>query len=189
MLALFAIVFGWLVYFSSNNIPRVLWFLLWIIFAPNTLYLIADSLDFPAQYNQLHGIYILYVGLQYGILAIFGAITFIATLYPFEKLLLHSKYRKEKYLSYMLLTLLNLILSFGVGLERIQRVNLWEFLTTPGKVLVDSITLISSNQSLLFILLFTLIANLIYFYSRRLIIDAMSELLYERKYRNDGRFL
>lgn len=188
MLALLGVVFGWIVFIAKNTLQRLLWGFLWICFVPNSIYLVTDIIHLPEDLIRFHGLLAFGIIMQYGMLEILGIITFIASLYPIERLLLASTPRKKKSFAVTILVLINIFIAFGVALGRIQRTNSWEIITQPSKVAIDTLNLFNSYQELLFIVIFASVINIIYFSMRKFVIDISYRVLYNKKYNNKRRF-
>lgn len=166
-LALLPVFFGWFFFKSKQVFVRVICFFLWLIYLPNTLYLFTDLIHVPRQWLRLEDADKPLLLVQYGALEVVGFITFMLALAPFERFLFTSKCRKEKKLNFTLIILVNFSIGLGMVLGRIERINSWEILTAPMKV-IDSLFQVIGSLDLIFLaLLFGAFANLVYFLARK----------------------
>jgi uncharacterized membrane protein len=164
-LALLAVFLGEIVLQTKNWRLRVLVEILWLLFLPNTIYLLSDVIHLPDDLAQTSGIYSLAVIFMYLVLFLVGFITFYLALRPIDRML--SKNKKIK--AGLSLLIINILVGFGLVLGRFLRVNSWDILTNPGLVF-HSIILVSQTETFLILsLLFGLTSTLIYLGSRRLL--------------------
>lgn len=163
LLACLGVVFG-LFFLRSKNLPvRLITFLLWILFLPNTIYLLTDLQHLPKQaFAENNLIYRVLIFMQYITLFVFGVFTYIYGLYPIEKIF-QLKKKQNHALKIFLLIVFNFAIALGVGLGRIERTHSWYLFTQPMRVLADVISLFSNMESMLFVLGFGLICNFFYF--------------------------
>ena len=162
LLAFLGVVFGLLFLKFRNIFLKALFFVLWVLFVPNTVYLATDLIHLPEQFFKLDiwGQVVLLA--QYLIILIVGVITFLLGLYPLEKI--KSKIRISKLI---LLVAANYLIAFGVALGRLQGINSWDMVINPFKVVISSFNILTSSSSLIFIFLFGTFASILYFLLRR----------------------
>ncbi len=170
-LALIAVVFGWLMYLTKNSLIKILLFGFWLLFIPNTIYILTDVMHIPKQLSALPGIIEkLLLLFQYTLLLIIAVMSFVIALYPLEKLIiLHKSTRKY---APVLIFLVNFIIAFGVVMGRMQRTNSWEVFTNLQKVIYDTIYVLTSTQQLLFVLFFGVLGNVLYFLLRKKVLQS-----------------
>jgi uncharacterized membrane protein len=175
ILALIAVLLGFVALKAKNSYLRVLMAVTWLIFLPNTIYLFTDLLNLIHQWGILDPYLIPILVLQYVILQVFGFITFVLALYPFEKFLKRSRFEKGKSTIYVVL--LNSVVAFGITLGRVERINSWEVLQNPLKVVNAGFHVISSASLLELTLLFAIFSNISYFLLRKSILKYFNTYL------------
>ncbi len=128
LLAWIAVFWAWLVYQSSNRILYKFLSLVWILWLPNTLYMVTDI----KYFGRDEGMTLLYDIIFYALFAIAGIVLYLLAVH-----LVWLKYKfTKKWLG--LITVLAII---GVVVGRIFRWNSWDIFTDPQKMLSDFINL------------------------------------------------
>ncbi len=172
-LALIAVLFGWLVKQTTWKLLRILYGVVWILFLPNTLYLLTDIIHFFENMQYVAGIYKVIFVLQYLLLLLLGVTTYFAALYPIEQVFATTtKWQKS-----IFILLINLLVGFGMTLGRVERVNSWDIVLDIPSVLQTSTHMLTSTNSLLLILLFTAIGTLVYFSLRALVLKTVGVIV------------
>lgn len=171
-LAILGVVFGLCLYTSSTRISRAFFGLMWLLFVPNTIYILTDIYHLTYQWFRVFGFFKVLLSLQYLLFLSTGIVTFIVSMYFFEKTLwryLHTKstITKEKYIV-SLIIFINFLISFGVVMGRSQRTNSWHVFTDMKRVIMDALTTFSSFEFMLSVVFFGLFANSMYFYFKKL---------------------
>ncbi len=161
-LALMAVIFGYLFLHSRNLYARILFFVLWILFIPNTIYLVTDLKWLPEQFPKLDLQNQLILVAQYLVLLLTGLVTFFFGLRPLEEVLSKPKHRINIPVP-VIIFLANYLIAFGVVLGRVERINSWDVFTRPSTVFTSASNIFNSQEDLIFILLFGTLSNLIYF--------------------------
>ncbi len=167
LLAVIAVCAGWLTFKVNGWKFKMLFGFLWLLFIPNTIYMLSDSIHLPMQFFSVNGIvFKIILFLQYVLLIIASVVTFVGGVYPVEmvlqKELKQIRQYKRSSLS-IVLVLVNFIIAFGVTIGRIQRTNSWEVFTNIGKVIKDSMNVFTSRELLFLVLFFGILNNLLYF--------------------------
>lgn len=166
LLALVAIIFGFLMFKSKSTVGRSVFGILWFVFIPNTIYMITDIVHIPKQFTIQENIIIRMVLLiQYLLLIAISIITFIVALYPFEKMIMSfikGSLQKRINITYLIIFMFNFLIALGVALGRFQRVNSWEAFTNTEYVIHQTAKLLKSSEFVIIILL-GLLSNIIYF--------------------------
>jgi len=166
-LALVAILFGWLMSKADSAFAKIWTGFFWLIFLPNTIYILTDISHLLEDWPKVDDLFKLILILQYSLFSIFGIITFIISVYFFQKLLERksagSRRKGIKTTTIIAICILNFIVGFGVVLGGIRRTNSWHIFTDPPRVLEDVLNLIYSQELLILSLGVGLLANLIYF--------------------------
>ena len=161
-LALVAVFFGWFMKKMRWRVLRILSAVVWIIFLPNTLYLLTDIIHFFPNMHRVEGIEKLIVISQYFLLLLFGVITYFAAVYPAEKVFGEKAKEKAKWNQVVFIFIIKSLVTFGISLGRIERTNSWYFVTDPFRILHDTMHLLASFN-VAFWLLLTLLSTLLYF--------------------------
>lgn len=162
-LACLGAIFGLTFLKIGNKFLKMAFFVLWLLFLPNTIYLLTDLQHLPGQtFSQVNFTGRFLVFLQYVTLFVFGVFTFVYGLFPIEKLF-HLAGKKDHKLKLVLLVLLNFMIAFGVGMGRIERTHSWYVFTQPYRVVEDILSILTTSSSLVFIVLFGVLCNLLYF--------------------------
>lgn len=160
-LGLIAVIVGWLAIKKSYFWLRITFGFVWLLFMPNTLYILTDLIHLIKQMNIVgDGIKSLLV-LQYELLIVLAIMLFICGLYPFEEFLTKIL-PKRKYLILALITI-NFVIGFGVVLGRVEQVNSWEVITYTNKVVEGSIRVATSFRYMMLAIFFGVLGNIIYF--------------------------
>lgn len=162
-LAFLGVAFGYLFFNFKNSFFSVPFFVLWLLFVPNTIYLLTDIKWFFEQFPKLGFLGQMVLFGQYFFIVVLGFITFLLGLHPFEKFLLKFKSRNTN----IVLFLTNYLIAFGVILGRWQRLNSWDVFIQPQAVVESSLRIIYSQQYLIIVLLFGTLGNIIYFSLRK----------------------
>ena len=161
-LALLGVVFTQLTLRAKTRTSQILFGIIWLLFLPNTIYIVTDVIHFQESFSKTQGIYQIIVVLQYFLFELIGILSFFYSLYPFEKLL-HRKFPKHKIAILNGLVVFNFIIAFGLILGRVQRTNSWDVFTNFGRVLNDTVHTFSSVELMLYTFLFGLLGNMVYF--------------------------
>lgn len=122
LLAWIAVFLGWLVYKSRNQIWRKFLSLVWILWLPNTIYLVTDIKYFRMDKTTtlLHEIVFFSLFSLLGILLYYFAVYLVWLKYKFSK----------KWLIFI-----TGIAIIGVIIGRVLRWNSWDVFTDPQKIL------------------------------------------------------
>lgn len=158
-LAFLGVSFGFFLLHTKTPYLKILFFALWLLFVPNTIYLLTDIKWFFEQFPKLDILGQTLLFAQYIVIVSLGVATFIFGLYPFEKFLSTSKFQGIS----PMLFLINYLIAFGVMLGRWQRINSWDVFIRPQAVLESSLNILRSQEYLILVLLFGTLGNIIYF--------------------------
>jgi len=168
-LALVAVLFGWLMKQTSWKFLRVMYGIVWLLFLPNTLYLLTDIVHFFEDMDEVQGISQIIFIFQYLLLCLLGVITYFAAVYPVEKVFIIKDVKWKKL---MFILIINLLVGFGITLGRVERVNSWDIVLDIPSVIHTSTDVLASTNLLLLMLLFTIMGTLIYLSLRALMIKS-----------------
>lgn len=149
-LALLPLDFAIIVNISKRRSIQIIFSLLWLLFYPNTMYMITDFIHL--QYIGIG----LTVRMQYFNYAVLAAGVFMGVvlgMLSIELILKHYFHRRQELLQLVLIFGLSLIASVGIYLGRFLRLNSWDVFTQTHRVasLVVSLT---SMHMLAFVTLF-----------------------------------
>lgn len=167
ILAIISVILGWLICKKKKTAIQWLLVIVWLIFIPNTLYVLTDLTHLAEQWVILYGLEKFIVIMQYFFLIVFGVATFVISLYFFECMLTRLFQKKISASAiHSIIGSMNFVIGFGVIMGRVQRTNSWHIFTNPLRVYDDSIQIISSPLLLIGVIAFGLIGNIIYFSMR-----------------------
>ena len=172
-LALIPVILAWLAYSVKNKLLKISLLIIWLMFIPNTIYVVTDILHLIQQTNNLSMLSWIILFIQYSIFLILGLLTYILSLYPIEKML-KKHYKKQKENITILLIAINFLIGFGVVLGRVHRLNSWDVVLGLNKVLDAAKEVVFSPNLILLAILSGLFANLIYFLFKEKIIKIIA---------------
>ncbi len=159
-LALVSLKLGFIFSDTKKTSLKILLAFMWLLFVPNTIYIVTDLIHFPYQWSVLIGLDRFVLLLQYLLFIPLGILTYIMSFEVFFKaaVAMLSKYNfhfKMLAPTYSILYLLiNCLISLGMFLGRIQRTNSWDLITDPIRVFSDIQVLTSSHHQIILVLLF-----------------------------------
>lgn len=168
LLALIPVFLAWISYFFKNKILKACIFFLWLIFIPNTIYVLTDIIYLIRQIHRMSDPYLIaYLIMQYFVLFMAGVFTFIFALYPIENILLRNKniFFRKKLLQ--IIIAINFLIGVAIVLGRVYRVFSIDIFVNPEKVFYSLTNLISMPEMIILAVLFGLLANFIYFLLRK----------------------
>lgn len=160
-LAFLGVFFGFLFIYFKNKYLRALFFILWVLFVPNTIYLITDIQHISEQFFDLTQANQIILIMQYVIIFILGIISYFWGLHPLKKIFQEAKL-KDKILRNLIAILVNFFIAFAVVLGKLQRINSWELFSDPVRVIENSLTILTPFH-LEIIFMFGVLFNVIYF--------------------------
>lgn len=160
-LALLGLIFCFLFLRFKNILLKIIFFVFWVLFVPNTIYLITDIQYLPKQFLEADILFKVFVSLQYLVLIGLGVIIYISSVYPIEIFFKKSKTNK-KYAA-LFIFLFNFLIAFAVVIGKVQRTESWHIFTDPIRAFTDFYAAASSSQSMLFVTIFGLGLNIFYF--------------------------
>ena len=138
---------------KSKNVQIVL-FPLWLVFLPNTLYMITDVIHiFNPRFSQMTiPFQILGIGL-YLLIFFLAVYTFVLSIKPIlhkYHAFLDGLHSQSKYL---LFSFFSLLIGFAISMGRFQRTNTWYLFTQPVRVVRDVFDSLT-DPTILFVAIF-----------------------------------
>lgn len=177
----FLAMLGWLfaVYFSRATKPlhKALWAILWLLFLPNTVYLLTDLKHLLFQWRRVGEMGHFLLLAQFGVLSLTGVLTYVKGIDQFERGLI-AALKPSKYAQHPMSTMFmrypnrffvgfNFLVSFGVIMGRVMRTNSWHVFTQPMRVVRDALAVLTSGELILFTLAFGLVVNSVWWIAIR----------------------
>lgn len=164
MLAILPVLFAYFILLARSNMVKILLVIPWLVLFPNTIYIYTDLMHVIFQVPQTVWWAIPILVLQHALLQLVGLVTFILGYRPFEVWVTSSRWRQRH--QTMLLILFNLLVTFGVVMGRVERVNSWELISDPLNVVMSILHVFSSFTSMGLFILLSVVTNCIYFLFR-----------------------
>jgi len=162
-LGFIGVIFGWIMYKSKPVFMQVLFGILWILFVPNSIYMLTDSIHLYADITKVSFVYQVLLVLEYFFLMIIAVILFILSILPFELTVKKLLHKNNHIVISFVLIFMNFIIAFGMVLGRVLRLNSWDVLTNLPEVLRNSIHVLTTSDLLLLTFFFGIICNVVYF--------------------------
>lgn len=160
-LASLAVVFGLLYKHNSKKYLGIPLFILWILFLPNSIYLVTDLEYLPGQWMQIETIERPVLLIQFTFLIMIGVLSYFVSLLPIEKAF--KKFRVKGQNRKIIIGLVNFAVAFGVVLGKVERTHSWYVFTQPLRVYEDIVSVLTSPVLILAIIFFGIVFNIIYF--------------------------
>jgi len=160
LLAIIAVLFGWLMLKPYSKFIRIFCGFLWFIFLPNTIYILTDISHLFEDWPKINTLFKIILLIQYSIFSTFGIITFVVAVYFFQRVL---EKRNPKSSTFLPICILNFLVGFAVILGGIERTNSWYIFTDPLRVIADVIDVFSSFEMLILTAGVGILANVLYF--------------------------
>lgn len=157
-LAVIPIIFGWIALKNKSAIVKIPAGLVWFFFIPNTIYLVTDFINLARDVRFISGIYLTIDIAIYLVLIPIGIITYIVSVFPFEKWFVKNRHVDKN----LAVFILNLFIGFGLVLGRILRANSWEVITNFQSVVAKSIEIVKSAELILAVFGFAILCQAIY---------------------------
>jgi uncharacterized membrane protein len=163
LLACLGVLFGLFFIYLKQWYLKIPLFFLWLLFVPNTIYLVTDLQHFPRQfYAASHIIEQVALFIQYTLIFAFGIVTYLFGMYPLQKLF--PIFRKRSNPLFMpVVAIFNTVISFGVALGKIERTHSIYLFTQPNRVIQDIGSLLMRENAIVTIIVFSIMCNIIFF--------------------------
>jgi uncharacterized membrane protein len=165
-LALIANIFAWFMSESKPGFRKYLYGLIWILFLPNTIYILTDVIHIFKDWTNVSLLYKPILLIEYSVLLLTGIATFIFAMYPFDRMLRKEKKKSKIIEDELLIIMINVLVAFGMVLGRVQRLNSWDVFFNLPQVIRDTTQVFFTPYLLLLFLFFGLLCNSIYFLFR-----------------------
>lgn len=174
-----AVVLGWLAVKISAVSFKTIFGLLWFLFIPNTIYILTDIAYLPKQLKMLNDpLLSVILVLEYVFFMLAGIIMFIVGLYPVERIFSKFKILKHNIITTLLIFLINFIFAMAVVIGKAQRTNSWDVFFNLEGVFKDTLTVLSSKEYVVFIILFGFFSSLLYFALRGVVIKTARKVVF-----------
>lgn len=174
LVALLAVAFGYLFLRSRRVYFRVWWGLLWVLFLPNTAYILTDVEHLAHEWVTATASEHLALVLRYTPLFLTGIATFaLAAVLPFEKVIRRLSQRAKV----GAIVLFNFLVGFGVVLGKWEHINSWVIFTQPGNVALSAAHIFTSPGLLGLMVLMGVICNGVYLLFRKTLLRLGKTLL------------
>jgi uncharacterized membrane protein len=168
MLAIIPFVIAMLIFRDKSRIPSLVWWPLlgiMVLFLPNAPYVLTDVIHFVAKIRVTPPLPIWAMSLlllEYFLYFLIGMECFVITLMLWERML---RRHRRGWLIIPLELLIMSLSAFGIYLGRIDRLNSWDVVTDPERLvnqtLHDVLTLKTEGMTLLFFLAVVVVFYLI----------------------------
>lgn len=162
-LAVIGVVLGWLFYIASSKVIKLGIFMLWLLFVPNTLYLVTDIQHLREQLNGFGLSTSVALTAQFVTLVILGIMTYLLAVYPFDLFIRKQLPKSYRGLRIPLLVFLNFSIGLAIILGKVERTHSWYVFTNLDEVVADIMSLVNTPVIFLSGLMFGVLANFIYF--------------------------
>lgn len=163
LLACLGVLFGLLSIYFKDWYFKIPLFVLWLLFVPNTIYLVTDLQHFPRQfYSSTSPLDQTVLFFQYSLLFAFGLVTYLFGMYPVQKVFPIFR-RRQNPLFIPAIIIFNTLISFGVVLGKVERTHSIYLITQPVRVLWDIGNLLTRPDALILILIFSILCNVVFF--------------------------
>ena len=173
-LALLGLIFAILFLHSKNHFFKLIYLILWVLFVPNTIYIITDIMHLSEQFPDVNVLFRILLVVQYLLFIGLGVAVYIASVYPIE--VYFSKKKRNQKTAVFFIFLFNFLIAFAVAIGKIERTNSWYIITDPLSVLRDLYLIAAAYQTMFFVLVFGIILNILYFYIIRLFRKDLSKI-------------
>lgn len=158
-LALIPVALGFAFFKIKKSGIKLVLFSLWLLFLPNTIYLLTDLIHLSYDLHVLPPSFDLMVVGMYIILVLLGVLTYFLSI----ALVIGKPYKKMREMYFAQLISIHFLVGVGVILGRVYRFNSWDILSKPRHIVYIAYSILSSPEYLTILLLFTIGATLMSF--------------------------
>lgn len=171
LLAIIPVGLGWLLIKTPKIIAKIPLTFLWLIFLPNTIYLLTDIIHLLEDWIPPSSFFIKFLLLcMYCLLITMGIFTFVLGLHPLEVIF------KNKKIATKYIIIVNFLIGIGIVLGRIERTNSWDVILNIPKFIIDSLKLLMSPGHIFLSLAFGIFCNILYFSCRNFILKEIHDV-------------
>lgn len=163
-LALVPIILVFLLRKKFPPFVRAALYLLWLLFLPNTVYLVTDIEYLPYQILRAGMFEQGLLFLQYAALAGFGVFSYLYSLEPIGEIL--KKYKIKGGSTNAIYITLNTLVGFGIVMGKVQRTHSWYVFTDPQRVVRDAVATASVSDLLFWVFFCAVVINGFFFVFR-----------------------
>lgn len=178
-LGIIGVISGWIVIKTQSNFLKFIFGILWLLFIPNTIYMITDLQHLIPHLELVTPLARPLIFVEFMLLTVIGICTFILGMYPFELFLQKLLTSKNKVTIYTIITATLILISLGVVLGRFYRIHSWKIFTNIPLVINSTISIFSSPSLILFVLIFGIGSSLLYFGLRKPTLDIFYKFLFK----------
>lgn len=141
--------------FQNSKIKIGIYLLLWLLFLPNTFYIITDFVHLSSSNASLFWFDLLLL-CSYSII---GFVLGLKSLFEFEKII--KIFITPKTIQ-LLIPIICFLCGFGIYLGRIKRFNSWDFFCHPLRLTTSTIKILDSSEVIIFSIQFGLFIYVFY---------------------------
>jgi uncharacterized membrane protein len=170
-LAVLPVGFAWLYFATHRKLYKGILAILWLLFLPNSLYVVSDVQHIFEQWNAVSGLDKLLLLFQYIPLEIIGLGAYVVSLYACEKELRRIFHKQNRKYIVAVIATLNFLIGFAIVIGKIERINSWDVFTATDKVMIALATVVRLDELVWLAILFGLFGNFFYFLVRRPLIS------------------
>jgi uncharacterized membrane protein len=142
--------------------------LIWLLFVPNTIYMLTDIIHVPRQWIVIEGwSKILLLG-QYIVLISLAYWTYwksmrLSVPHILEVIKARLAFLAGRITELRLVLVINGLVAFAVIMGRVMRTNSWYVFTQPARVMDDAVAIVTSLELMVLVGLFWMMVNGIYY--------------------------
>lgn len=174
-LALLGLIFALAFLRSRSHLFKLIYLIFWFLFVPNTIYIITDIMYLSEQIQSVGLLFKIFLIIQYFLFIGLGVVIYITSVYPIE--MYFNRKKKDQKMTTFFIFLFNFLIAFAVAIGKVQRTNSWDIFTDPKLVFSDFMASASSQGVMLFVIVFGLILNVLYFYVIRFFKKDLNKML------------
>jgi uncharacterized membrane protein len=156
--------------------PKFVLAILWLLFLPNSLYVISDMEHIVTHWVWLGSIERLVAIVQYAHLEFIGLTAFLFSMYALERELRRLLKKPHPKLIATIIISLNFLTGFAMVVGKVERVNSWDVFSATDTVIKSFWNILSSDVLVWLAILFGLFGNFLYFLFRDPLITSVRKV-------------